>query len=99
MRARLDLLPVPVAIPSRLDVFDQLFPADRMLAVYRMLKLRFRNWSCDPPLFRERANPFALRFAFLLVIVALDHRRIGVFAFVISLRPGHTKGVTDGQHA
>src|SRR5262249_6786077 len=52
----------------------------------------------DPPLFRERANPFALRLAFLLVIFAMDHPRIGVFALVISLRPGHTKSVTDGQH-
>src|SRR6266545_3649623 len=98
MRARLDLLPVLVAVPARLDVFDQLFPADWMLAVDRMPKLLFRHWSIDPPLIRERANPFASRFAFLLVIFALDHPRIGVFALVITLRPGHTESVTDSQH-
>src|SRR5215510_13535661 len=70
-----------------------------MLAVDRMPKLLFRHWSIDPPLFRERANPFASRFAFLLVIFALDHPRIDVFALVITLRPGHTESVTDGQHA
>src|SRR4030095_2029036 len=98
MRARLDLLPVLIAVPARFYVLDQLFPADWMLAVDRMPKLLLRHWSADPPLIRERANPFALRFTYLLVIFARDHPRIGVFALVITLRPGHTESVTDGQH-